>query len=105
MNFMEGLEITDVAALVAIAGTLGGSVYALSKYLVREQAHKVVDGELKRLNKSITELTQTIVRFGLQIDNLIKTQDEQHKLIDRHDKTIDDHSVRIARLEEHVKGD
>lgn len=100
-EFFNGFDWGTLASMSVVIG----GFWAVSKFVIGKQTHEVVDGELKRLNKSITELTQTIMKLGMQIDNIIKSQDEQSRVIDRHDKTIDDHSVRIARLEEHVKGD
>lgn len=100
-HFLEEIGVKDWATLILVVTTIA----AVGKYFIGNQTHEVVDGELKRLNKSITELTQTIMKLGMQIDNIVKSQDEQSRMIDRHDKAIDDHSVRIARLEEHVKGD
>lgn len=93
---------------VAIAGFATGIMgYATARFhaTAKSDARNVIKEEYSKLTEAITNLNQTVMKLGLQLDQALKTQHEQSKALERQDGRLDDHEVRLARLEEHQKGE
>lgn len=93
---------------VAIAGFATGAMgYAAARFhaTAKNDARNVIKEEYSKLTQAITNLNQTVMKLGLQLDQALKTQHEQSKTLERQDGRLDDHEIRLARLEEHTKGE
>lgn len=96
---LKSLEVGDVLAMV----TLLTFALGLFHWLAKGDAKEVIKEEYSKLTQAITNLNQTVMKLGLQLDQALKIQAEQAKSIKLQDKRLDEHDVRLTRLEEHDK--
>lgn len=96
---MKLLTFSDLSALIGVVAIALGGFH----WLAKSDAKDVIKDEYSKLTQAITNLNQTVMKLGLQLDQALKIQAEQAKLIKLQDKRLDEHDVRLTRLEEHDK--
>ncbi len=96
---MKLLTLSDLSALIGVVAIALGGFH----WLAKSDAKDVIKDEYSKLTQAITNLNQTVMKLGLQLDQALKIQAEQAKSIKLQDKRLDEHDVRLTRLEEHDK--
>lgn len=98
---MKLLTFSDLSALIGVVAIALGGFH----WLAKSDAKDVIKDEYSKLIDVITKLDQTVMKLDIRLDQSIKNQREQAESIKRQDKRLDEHDIRLTRLEEHEKGD
>ncbi|MCQ2569817.1 MAG: hypothetical protein MJ139_02780, partial [Limosilactobacillus sp.] len=82
---MQILTLNQLSALAGLAVIGFGAFH----WLAKADAKDVIKDEYSKLIDAISQLTQTVMKLDIRLDQSIKNQVEQNESIKRQDKRLD----------------